>query len=306
MHMLCHTLYYATILPPCSCLFMFTHPDYYEIKMVRPPLSERKRKYDEFRRTTSRKGITFLTQQERAKRLCVTEDQANVFLNGLISLADQRLQTGESMILVMDIECDLVKSTTKSRRPSDQFYWFRELLNAQGQSKETIQDRETRQKGFIRKNRWRRYTPVEKVRYYWLNNVRSQIQGMLHSSCHTIQLAAVDDEPGNLTFAIHTARLINQDYKGEIKMPPLLLNLLTHPAVIFCNVNQFDDIASIINSFWEGMEVRRIKYIEAEDFFLHQWGYECPNKEGRRLSTTGVLNIFMTPSRISHGLRTRR
>jgi hypothetical protein len=75
---------------------------------------------------------------------------------------------------------------------------------------------------------------------------------MLHSNCHAIQIACVEDLRNDLTFAIHATSLIKGEYGGQPQMPPLLWNLLTHPAVILCNVSQFNDIASVINSFLNG------------------------------------------------------
>ena len=116
--------------------------------------------WEKFRRETNRVDCTFLDKTQREGRVCTSGREADFFLKGLLRLAEEYQARDETVLICMDVESDLVHSGTKSRRPTDRFYWFREQLQRQKESRERIGQRVKYQEELTKK--WKKYKPMEK------------------------------------------------------------------------------------------------------------------------------------------------
>ena len=105
-------------------------------------------------------------------------------------------------------------------------------------------------------------------------------------------MACTADSEGNNTFAIHLNQLIASN-GGRMKLPHSMRKVLTHPAAIFINANQHNDLDAVINAFYGG-RLDGVKFVEAHQLFRSEWGekWDGLDPQGKARSTSGFLRIF--------------
>ena len=242
-------------------------------------------KYDQRRRDDIRAEMTYLTAQQRERHICNTWDQTNSFILRHLAKADAKVND-DKYVLVLDVE---EPPSQKNRK----FSWHERELVKQGAKKEEIEERwrnrESMKKGNDRKGAER------KVVGYWRHREEDRLDGIADAAVGAFAIAAAEDEDGANTFAVHVGNLVG---KNKIEMPPALLKLLCHRAVVWVNVGQYEDINAMVTTFYDDIqfksEVCSIKYIDAQDFFLKTWGdgWNGSDKDGKIRSTNGILNIL--------------
>ena len=103
-----------------------------------------------------------------------------------------------------------------------------------------------------------------KVSGFWRHKEEDRLDGIANATVGAYAIAAAEDEEGTDTFAVHVGNVVGRD---RTEMPPALLKLLCHPAVVWINVGQYEDINAMITTFYDDPQFKkdlcRIKYIDA-------------------------------------------
>ena len=242
-------------------------------------------RYDQRRNEDKRNDMAYLTAQQREKHICNTREQTDSFLQTHLAKADAK-SSDEYYVLVLDIE----KPPNQRNR---EFSWHERELVRQGVTKAEIEERwrnrESVKRGSDRKG------AARKVSGYWRHREEDRLDGIADATVAAFAIAAAEDEDGTNTFAVHVGNVVG---RNKTEMPPALLQLLCHRAVVWINVNQYDDIGAMATTFYDDPKFRNdlcnIKYVEAEQLFLKTWGegWNGKDKDGKLRPTNGVLNIL--------------
>ena len=234
--------------------------------------------FHERRRKFPKTDLIYLTPQKREAHICNGNAGLNFFLQQHLKAANRCEKTGKDYMIVMDVEL----------MPSKKFSWHAVELKKKGVKEQEIEAR-WRHLELLRGTPERK-KPHLKIANYWENRREERRDAICRGAVASFAMAAADDVDGDLTFAAHCSNIINEG-GGIPMMPAALRELLTHPSVIFINVNQYDDLDNLLSSFYT-WEVGPLKYLEAESFFLEMWGPEWNGREGGKpRPTTGLINI---------------
>ena len=237
-------------------------------------------KYEERRRkSVYKRDIEFLSREEREDRICTSTKQVDVFCRRHLRRADAAAKRGDIYFIVVDVE--------KTQRK--EFSWHIEELKAQRVSRTRIGERESRQRQ-IKGTREYKDADLKAENYFDLRK-KEEEEGIIPGNVAAIQIAALDDEKGDDTFAINCLRLVDSK-TGLPALPPSLEALLTADNVVLINVNQHEDIDGILSSFYR-RPIKGIVYIDAADLFNSLWGvgWAGYNPDGQVKTQPSALDI---------------
>ena len=236
-----------------------------------------------------RSPLELMDREERRRRTLYRSWQLDPYLKGIMQMADEAGERGESITCVLDTEGDQVNFDSARRKrhvncdgkvvSGDPFYHHRLALLRSGLSEEEVRERERATK--VIANNWKRKKPWEKIRDHYEAQAKRIGSGLLLSDCHVIQVTVLEDKENKFPFILQATRLTETEYEGENRLPPAFESFLTHPHIVFVNQEMYDDLAVIINSFYGGKLVG-VKYAEISTVMIDRWG-DCPN---------GGLDIF--------------
>jgi hypothetical protein len=225
------------------------------------------------REETGKTDYVFLTQEKRRTRVCKTDLQCEFFLNKYLTLLNHTHKKGQKLAISLDVEGD----AGREGQSQNLHYWARNLI---GKSKAEIQSRKKNNADIDKTFKKLIKMSVDddhgaaQLHWRWMEERRTV--GVPHCDILAIQMACSADPKGDLVFTIQVKELIEESYKGQVKLPATMKAVLTHPAAIFVNVNQYEDIAKLIEMFYGG-KLEGVRYVEMGNLCLAAWG---PNWNG--------------------------
>jgi hypothetical protein len=262
--------------------------------MPRPSLQELIRRQENERAASNKSDYIFLTAEQRRTRVAKTTEECDFFLKKYVALLDSAHEKGEKVGISLDIECDYVLPGHKPFRRADPHFWAKYLFPGVSRDKLTKRKEENKniKKAYDKLKEAAIDDDKELKDLYWRRNSNLLSSGLPQSNVMAIQLASTGDPEGDLVFAIDVSELIKAN-RGRVKLPDLMETVLSHPAVIFVNANQFEDLDAVVNQFYGGRQLS-IRYVEAHQFFKKAWGpnWNGVGKTGGPKSSSGVRQVF--------------
>ena len=233
------------------------------------------KKYQDRRKRNPLVDMEFLTITQRKARICHKASDVDRWLQRHLKVADKKHEKGERHVVVLDVE------------EAQNLSWHERELKLDGVSEEEL--RERRRTAQSLKGETDRKKAASKVAYFWEHRKQDREKAICKSSVAAFAIAVAGDDDGELTFGVHCGNVIGQ---GRPQMPPTFCEFLQHPAVVFVNVGQREDLEGVINSFIK-KRIEKVKYVDGEDFFLDAWGqhWNGMDDNGQWKSCNGVLNI---------------
>ena len=230
-----------------------------------------------------RTNLRFESPEERRKRTCCRSFQLIPYVKKILARAEEAKEKGEFVTCILDIEGDQVNRDTELRKrvrdwrgkivPGDIYYHHRRALLKAGVTPSQIRKREETQKS-ISAN-WRNKKPAQKIRDYFEVQANRVGVGLLKSDCHVVSISVEGDTDNECSFLLQATRLIETENSGEVRLPPIFRELLTHESIVFTNVGIFDDLAVIINAFYGG-RLDGVKYVDLRELMADRWGSDAP------------------------------
>jgi hypothetical protein len=226
----------------------------------------------EHRAKSGRTDYVFLDPERRRERILKTTKECEVFLAKYLTRLDKAYSLGEKVEISLDTEDDYVSPSYRPCRKTDPHYWVKNLM--QGVSHAKLDARKKENEGIDKTYKRMLNEAVDDKEgtksIYWQWRSARHSTGLPKCSVMAIQLACTGDKDGDLVCAIHVSNLI-KDNKGSVKLPEMMRSVLTHPAAIFVNANQFEDLEAVISQFYPGKELS-IHYVEMHEFLQKVFG----------------------------------
>ena len=241
-------------------------------------------KFKDFRRKYPKQDVSFLNREQRNERICETPEQLRRFLKGLLSFADKAQAEKRQMYCVLDTEGDCVLPGTPNRQP-EPHYWHKYNLREQGFSQAEIEQRAKSQADLAAEYAAIKSSKSRQSRRPQFRQ-NSKAYGLLQTDVFAFQMASVDDESDEYSFAANPIKIMkNSGGKG---MPPELGQLLQHEAVVWTNVSVKDDIQKMSDCFFN--DNLCVKMVEAREIVEMQFGQPLPRYPD--VNGCGALGLF--------------
>jgi hypothetical protein len=267
--------------------------------MPRETRSETICRQKESRARKNKTDYVLLTEEERRMRVAKTEEECNFFLAKHLVLLDKAHAKGEVVGICLDVECDWVDPEYKPYQKENAHFWAKNLF--QGISRNELVTQKGKNQGI--NNHYKKTIDslidneeaAKEAHWQWRQELRTK--GLPLCNILAIQIASTADPLGDLVFAMQINKLV-ESYGGKVKLPHLMRKLLTHPATVFVNANQYDDLLGVIDTFYEG-KLEGVQYVEIQCLLKKAWGPEWDRADldgspesGRKVETkSGITEI---------------
>ena len=245
------------------------------------------KEYMGFRRRVPKRDVTFLDDRCRRGRICETVEQLDVFVNGILGLADAAAETGSDVVVVLDVETEYSIPGSTKRKP-DPYFWHRRQLREDGISEVELKGRESFQRqsdaeyAAIKNQKTR-----QNRRATFRANAREH--GMVKSDVFCFQMSCVQDEESEYTFIANPVLISDKSFAGGRLASPPLERLMRHPNVIWVNSGIHGDLLAMSDCFFDGGLIG-MRHVELKTLVEDALGEKLTRRED--VDGCGVLGIF--------------
>ena len=241
--------------------------------------------YSKFRKDFPKTDATFLDATSRRQRVADTEAKLNHFLEGLLLIADDAKFNNRDCYMILDVETDYVISTETSRRP-EPFFWHKRQLKQKGYTDEQITKR-----SLVQNDLALEFSAIKNAKTR--QNQRPQFdadsrsRGLVKSDVFSFQIAAIQDENDDFTFAAHTVKL--EDVFGGRDGSSLLHRLFSHKSIVWLNVSIEEDLKAMNRAFFDD-KLSGLRFLDMKTVAEHIYGSPLPRRQG--VDGQGALGLF--------------